>query len=99
MKIVYLVTSLAVVLGCAATTQAAPFDTETKLTAADAAAYDWFGRSVAISGNTALVGAVNDDDDGDASGSAYLFENVVPEPSSVLLGAMACLGVLVRRNR
>ncbi len=45
----------------------------TKLTASDAAEFDYFGRSVAISGNTALVGASWDDDAGDASGSAYLF--------------------------
>jgi hypothetical protein len=37
-----------------------------KLTASDAAAGDLFGRSVAISGNTALVGATG----GDGSGSA-----------------------------
>jgi len=52
------------------------FDQETKLTASDAAASDVFGRSVAISGNTALVGASGDDDDDDDtnSGSAYLFD-------------------------
>ncbi len=66
--------SLALVLAYTATTQAAPFDTETKITAADAAADDWFGRSVAISGNTALVGARRDDDGGSDSGSAYLFD-------------------------
>ncbi len=41
-----------------------------KLTASDAAANDYFGRSVAISGNTAIVGAYSDDD----AGSAYLFD-------------------------
>ena len=45
-----------------------------KLTASDAAAGDWFGRSVAISGDTALIGAHWDDDGGDNSGSAYLFD-------------------------
>ena len=44
-----------------------------KLTAADAAADDRFGRSVAISGDTVIVGAIHDDDAGDDSGSAYLF--------------------------
>ncbi|MEM6551063.1 MAG: hypothetical protein AAF750_02815 [Planctomycetota bacterium] len=43
------------------------FDTTTgnqtfKLTAADAAANDWFGYSVGISGTTAIVGALLDDD-------------------------------------
>ena len=70
-----------------------------KLTADDAASGDWFGKSVAISGDMALVGALNDDDGGIDSGSAYLFENVIPEPSTLLLGAMACLGVFLRRNR
>ncbi|NQU24736.1 MAG: FG-GAP repeat protein, partial [Candidatus Nealsonbacteria bacterium] len=46
---------------------------ETKLTASDAAAHDKFGHSVAISGNTAIVGAGWDDDGGEDSGSAYLF--------------------------
>jgi FG-GAP repeat protein/immunoglobulin I-set domain protein len=55
------------------------FDTETglqiaKLTANDAAAEDWFGYSVAISGTTAIVGAYQDDDAGDFSGSVYLFD-------------------------
>ena len=50
-----------------------PFDVETKLTASDAAEDDWFGYSVAISGNTAIVGARYDDDGGSDSGSAYVF--------------------------
>ncbi len=58
----------------ATTTQASPFDVETKITAVDAAANDFFGRSVAISGNTAIVGAYGNDDGGNASGSAYLFD-------------------------
>jgi len=45
-----------------------------KLTAADGAAFDWFGFSVAVSGNTAVIGSVFDDDRGTASGSAYVFE-------------------------
>jgi hypothetical protein len=43
-----------------------------KLTASDCAAYAQFGSSVAISGNTAIVGARNDDDAG--SVSTYLFD-------------------------
>ena len=46
----------------------------TKLTASDGAAGDRFGNSVAISGDYAILGAVLDDDHGDASGSAYVFE-------------------------
>ena len=45
-----------------------------KLTATDSAAGDDFGRSVAVSGNVAVIGATFDDDDGDASGSAYVFD-------------------------
>ena len=44
-----------------------------KLTAADAAAEDFFGFSVAIDGNTVVVGARYDDDAGSMSGSAYVF--------------------------
>jgi LNR domain. len=44
-----------------------------KLTAADAAAGDNFGWSVAIDGNTVVVGAYGDDDGGADSGSAYVF--------------------------
>jgi hypothetical protein len=48
---------------------------ETKLTASDGAAYDYFGYSVSISGDglTAIVGAYRDDDNGTDSGSAYIF--------------------------
>ena len=45
-----------------------------KLTASDGAADDWFGRSVSLSGDRALVGARYDDDLGEDSGSAYVFE-------------------------
>ena len=45
-----------------------------KLTADDAATLDWFGYAVALDGDTALVGAMWDDDNGTDSGSAYLFE-------------------------
>jgi len=44
-----------------------------KLTAADAAADDGFGRSVSVSGDTAVIGVRLDDDDGSNSGSAYVF--------------------------
>jgi hypothetical protein len=45
-----------------------------KLTAGDRAADDQFGYSVAISGDTVVVGSPWDDDDGSASGSAYVFQ-------------------------
>ena len=45
-----------------------------KLTAWDGSGYDSFGFSVDISGNTAIIGALYDDDNGVNSGSAYVFE-------------------------
>ena len=50
------------------------FSKETKITASDAAQYDWFGYSIAISGNYAIMGAYGDDDNGGDSGSAYIFD-------------------------
>lgn len=53
----------------------------TKLVAPNRKVNDWFGWSVAISGNYVVVGAVNEDEDInetnfiDGSGSAYVFEN------------------------
>ncbi len=45
-----------------------------KITASDADASDHFGVSVSLSGNRALIGAYFDDDNGDNSGSAYIFD-------------------------
>jgi len=47
---------------------------EAKLTAKDAAAIDFFGFSVSLSGDTALIGAFFNDDPFN-SGSAYIFED------------------------
>ena len=46
---------------------------QTKLLARDGAAWDYFGASVDLSSNRAVVGAYVDDDDGAGSGSAYVF--------------------------
>jgi hypothetical protein len=46
-----------------------------KLTAPDGAAGDWFGASVDISGDTAVVGATRDDDLGDSAGAVYVFRD------------------------
>ena len=48
---------------------------QAKLTAGDGAATDIFGSSVAISGDTAVVGAYLDDDAGMDSGSAYIYQS------------------------
>ena len=45
-----------------------------KLTASDGARSDFFGVSVSVSGRIAIVGADLDDDNGEGSGSAYVFE-------------------------
>ncbi|NIP22419.1 MAG: hypothetical protein GWN67_20170, partial [Phycisphaerae bacterium] len=46
-----------------------------KLLPADGATNDFFGRSVSISGDYAIVGADADDDNGSGSGSAYIFHH------------------------
>ena len=48
---------------------------QAKLTASDGGAGDWFGYSVAIAGDTIVVGAYGDNDNGDDSGSAYIYEH------------------------
>ncbi len=45
-----------------------------KLTASDGAQFDQLGNSVSLSGDRALVGASNTDDNGFSSGSAYVFD-------------------------
>ncbi len=46
---------------------------ESKLLASDAAADDWFGHSVSVSGEVAVIGAYKNDDNGSRSGSAYVY--------------------------
>jgi hypothetical protein len=47
-----------------------------KLTASDGGDGDYFGYSVSISGDRAIVGAYFDDEKGSDAGSAYIFERV-----------------------
>ncbi len=47
---------------------------EFKITASDGESGDWFGKSVSISGDYAIVGAYGDDVNGTISGSAYIFK-------------------------
>jgi carbonic anhydrase/acetyltransferase-like protein (isoleucine patch superfamily) len=49
---------------------------QAKIYSSDGAIYDDFGRAVSLSGNTAVIGAPQDDDRGDRSGSAYVFVRV-----------------------
>jgi len=64
---------------------ATPVALTNKLTAGDAAAGDNFGYSVGISGSTAIVGAYQDDDNGDDSGSAYLFDTTTGTQTQKLI--------------
>jgi len=68
-----------------------------KLTASDAAGSDEFGKSVAVSGDLAIIGAWFDDDKGPSSGSAYLYD--VPEPTTLSLLALGGLALVRRRKR
>ena len=47
---------------------------EAKLMASDGEAFDFFGESVALRGDVALVGAIGDSDRGADSGAVYVFE-------------------------
>jgi hypothetical protein len=49
------------------------WEQQAKLTASDGDQYDYFGESVAVDGDTAVIGAYGDDDNGSYSGSAYVF--------------------------
>jgi hypothetical protein len=49
-----------------------------QLTAGDGAAEDRFGGNLSIDGDTVVVGAHNDDDNGTNSGSAYMFTRDTP---------------------
>ncbi len=69
-----------------------------KIKASDAAQGDFFGVAVAIEDNTALIGAVLDDDLANSSGAAYLAS--VPEPEVyTLLIASLLLGVAWIRHQ
>jgi len=46
---------------------------QTKLTAIDAVAIAWFGNSVALNGDTAIIGAHGDNHAGYGTGAAYVF--------------------------
>jgi len=54
---------------------------EAKLAASDGWWSDYFGYSVSLSGDYALIGSYQDDDNGTNSGSAYLYTAFTPEIS------------------
>jgi FG-GAP repeat len=71
-----LVAALSLLPGLVAPASASPlgfFFEDARLHASDAAGGDELGYSVAVSGSVVVVGAWLDDDDGNASGAAYVF--------------------------
>ena len=65
---------------------------QAKLLPADGAAGDEFGTSVSVSGDTALVGARLDDDNGSGSGSAYVFALALSPGDPCALGTDCASG-------
>jgi hypothetical protein len=68
------------------TRSGATWSQQAKLTAADGAASDYFGYAVALDGDSALVGAPYDADNGSNSGSAYVFKWSLPAPEMDVQG-------------
>jgi hypothetical protein len=68
-----------------------------KLTASDGAASDYFGYSLDLSGNTALIGAFLNDERASGAGAAYVY--VVPEPATSVMLTIAVAMVLVFAGR
>ena len=69
-----------------------PMNENARLLAGDGAVSDYFGNSVAISGTTAVVGAFRDTDNGDFSGSAYLFDTTTGQQIAKLLPSDGAAG-------
>jgi hypothetical protein len=70
-----------VVLVAAPVLADSPLISETKLTPLEAAGYECFGRSVMVSGDTAVVGAPYNDAVGDDAGCAYVYERNAGGPN------------------
>lgn len=69
---------------------------QVKHTAEDAARNDFFGQSVSIGGDYAIIGAYGDDNDGSGSGSAYVYfadpQKVSIVPDSLDFGVVHNIG-------
>jgi hypothetical protein len=68
---------------------------QAKLTASDNASYDEFGNSVSIDGDTAVIGAYYDDDNGANSGSAYILPLSLYLNTSELINVPAMGGIVL----
>jgi len=69
---------------CPVTGTADPWCQQAKLLAADGMSGDKFGFSMVLDDDTALIGAILDDDNGSNSGSAYVFvRNTTSDPCPV----------------
>ena len=72
--VILVVLAMALAFALPDTTEAASLDEIKKLTASDAQAEDRLGVSVAVNGDTVVVGAEGDDDGGLWAGAAYVFQ-------------------------
>jgi len=61
-----------------------------KLVPDGAGAYDRFGSAIALSANTAIIGAYKDDDNGEDSGSAYVFAVGPDEDGDGIMDVCLC---------
>jgi len=76
-KIFYSIIVVSLVQLTSGDLRAQDFSQIKRIIAADGAVADGFGNSVSIDGNIAVVGAQLDDDNGDASGSVYIYQKDV----------------------
>ncbi|MEM7683084.1 MAG: hypothetical protein AAF288_14110 [Planctomycetota bacterium] len=54
----------------------------------DLDAFDWFGHALAVDGDRVLAGAWRDDDQGERSGSAYVFDLATGDPAVKLVSPL-----------
>ncbi|GAI64018.1 unnamed protein product, partial [marine sediment metagenome] len=73
-RVLFVLGALVFLLGMGWSSSAFAESEVAKLLASDVAAEGVFGKSVAISGDTVVIGAYRDDDNGTNSGSAYIFQ-------------------------
>ena len=77
---------------CVSMAQAHPWEQIQKIAPSDGAQSDWFGASVAMDGNLAVIGSYLDDDNGTDSGSAYVFDITTGQQLFKLLASDGSFG-------